>query len=111
MEGEQPSPQGSPLAQNGSANELGTNINGLTGLEDPHRTVTPEGRELTWGERLSKNGFWVFNYLQGIGPTKNLRELAQTEGINFDAGLEELRSQGLLDESTPEYPEVKLEGI
>jgi hypothetical protein len=78
------------------------------GTEEPDQKLTLEGRELTWGECLSKDGFWVLDYLHGIGPTKHLRELAGMEGIDYDVGLEELRRQGLLDESNPEYPEVKL---
>src|SRR6266508_572831 len=64
--------------------------------------------EPTWGERLSKDAFWVLDYLQGIGPSRHLRGLAEVEGINYDAGLDELRKQGLLDESNPDYPEANI---
>lgn len=66
-----------------------------------------ENRNLAFGERFTKDGFWVFDYLQGIGPTDHLRELAGVEGIDYDAGLDELRSKGYLDESNPDYPEIK----
>lgn len=81
---------------------------GLKERIEPPPIIAPDGRELTYGERFTKDGFWVFDYLQGIGYTKNLRELAQMEGIDFDAGLEDLRRQGFLDESDPEFPEVIL---
>ena len=66
-----------------------------------------EGRELTFGERFSKDGFWVADYLQGSGYSKYLRGLAEMEEIDFDAGLNELRNQGFLDESDPNYPKIK----
>jgi hypothetical protein len=62
-------------------------------------------RELPWGERLSKDAFWVLDYLQ-IGYTKYIRQNAEMDGIDLDAGLKELRQQDLLDESDPERPRL-----
>ena len=77
-----------------------------TDLSQSESDSSPEGRELTLGEYLSKDAFWVFDYLYTIGYTKHLRELAHMEGIDFEAGLEELRRLNILEESDPAYPKV-----
>lgn len=69
--------------------------------------LPPVVREPTWGEDLSPNAFWVFDCLQIGGHSKYMPGRAKIENIDLDAGMEELRSQGLLDESNPDYPEIK----
>ena len=66
-----------------------------------------EGRRLPYGERFDKDTGWVLRYLSGSGYSKHLRKLAETEEINFDAGLRELREQGLIDEREPDFPRMK----
>lgn len=57
-------------------------------------------KQFIWKEDLSENGQKLYLLLLGdIGFIKYLAELVQMEGIDLDAGLEELRRLDVLDES------------
>lgn len=84
------------------------NLADLPNQEGSERTNSSERKQFIWDVDLSKNGQKLYLLLLGdIGFTKYLPELAQSEEIDLGTGLQELRDQGILDESTPKMLRIK----
>jgi hypothetical protein len=85
------------------------NIPNTTGLE-PTEPLWPYQKDFIWDEHLSENGQKLYLLLLGeVGCTPYLRQLAEAEGVDLDAGLAELRRHRVLDEHDPKIVRINLE--